>query len=103
MPKHLLIIGSGPIGLELGQAFLRLGSKVEILDIAAPLGRSEPAHAKILIDALKEEGAVFHTPVNTQKIRKTKTGIAIDLEGGATLRGSHLLVAAGRRPVTGRT
>ena len=100
LPKHLLIIGSGPIGLELGQAFARLGSKVEIVDIAEPLGRSEPEHAKVLIDSLKSEGVIFHTPVNTTKIRKTKTGVAIDLEGGKTLTGSHLLVAAGRRPVT---
>lgn len=99
LPKHLLIIGSGPIGLELGQAFRRLGSKVEIIDIAEPLNRSEPEHAKVLIDALKEEGVKFHAPVNTKLIRKTKTGVAVDLENGTTLTGSHLLVAAGRRPV----
>lgn len=99
LPKHLLIIGSGPIGLELGQAFNRLGSKVEIIDIAHPLDRSEPEHAKVLIDALKEEGVIFHAPVNTKLIRKTKTGIAVDLEDGRTITGSHLLVAAGRRPV----
>lgn len=98
-PKHLLIIGAGPIGLELGQAFARLGSKVEIVDIAAPLGRSEPEHAQMLVEALEAEGVVFHAPVKTKKIRKTKTGVAIDLEDGETLTGSHLLVAAGRRPV----
>ncbi len=105
LPKHLLIIGSGPIGLELGQAFNRLGSKVEIIDIAEPLDRSEPEHAEVLIDALKDEGIIFHVPVNTQLIRKTsakppsrKTGVAIDLENGSTLEGSHLLIAAGRRP-----
>jgi len=99
LPDHLLIIGAGPIGIELGQAFARLGSKVEIVDIAPPLGRSEPEHAQVLIDALKDEGVVFHAPVNTKKIRKTKTGVAIDLEDGTELTGSHLLVAAGRRPM----
>ncbi len=99
-PEHLLIIGSGPIGLELGQAFVRLGSKVDIIDIAPPLPRNDPAHVKSLLDALRAEGVVFHAPVNTKKIRKTKTGVAIDLEGGKVLRGSHILVAAGRRPVT---
>lgn len=97
-PKHLLIIGAGPIGLELGQAFVRLGSKVEIIDIAAPLGRSEPEHADVLVKALEAEGVVFHTPASTKLIRKTKTGVAIDLEDGRTLTGSHLLVAAGRAP-----
>ena len=99
LPKHLLIIGAGPIGLELGQAFARLGSKVDIVDIAPPLGRSEPEHVKILVDALTAEGVNFHAPVNTKLIRKTKTGVAIDLEDGSTLTGSHLLVAAGRRAV----
>ena len=97
-PKKLLIIGAGPIGLELGQAFKRLGSDVEIIDIAAPLGRSEPEHAEILVNALKAEGIVFHTPAKTKLIRKTKTGVAIDLEDGTTISGSHLLVAAGRAP-----
>ncbi|WP_026942415.1 dihydrolipoyl dehydrogenase family protein [Hellea balneolensis] len=97
-PKKLLVIGAGPIGLELGQAFKRLGSEVEIVDVAAPLGRSEPEHAKVLVKALEEEGVVFHTPARTKLIRKTKTGVAIDFEDGTTLTGSHLLVAAGRAP-----
>lgn len=97
-PKHLLIIGAGPIGIELGQAFSRMGTKVEIVDIAAPLGRNEPEHAKVLVDAIEKEGVKFHAPVKTKLIRKTKTGVAIDLEDGTVLTGSHLLVAAGRAP-----
>ncbi len=100
-PKHLLVIGAGPIGIELGQAFARLGTKVEIVDIAPPLGRSEPEHAKVLVEALEAEGITFHAPVKTKKIRKTKTGVAIDLEDGTILTGSHLLVAAGRAPSIG--
>lgn len=98
LPKHLLVIGAGPIGIELGQAFARLGSKVDIIDIAPPLGRSEPEHAKILVAALQAEGVTFHTPVNTKEIRKTKTGIAVELEDGTVLTGSHVLIAAGRSP-----
>lgn len=101
LPEHLLVIGAGPIGLELGQSFQRLGSKVEIIDIAPPLGRSEPEHAKILVEALESEGVTFHAPVKTKVIRKTETGVAVDLEDGRTLTGSHLLVAAGRKPVVG--
>ena len=99
LPSHLLVIGAGPIGLELGQSFNRLGSKVEIIDIAPPLTRSEPEHAKILTQALEDEGVVFHAPVKTQEIRKSKTGVEVKLEGGQVLKGSHLLIAAGRRPV----
>ena len=101
-PKHLLVIGAGPIGIELGQAFSRMGTKVEIVDIAAPLGRSEPEHAKVLVSALEKEGVNFHAPVKTKLIRKTKTGVAIDLEDGSVLTGSHLLVAAGRSPNIGK-
>lgn len=99
-PKHLLIIGAGPIGIELGQAFNRLGTTVEILDVGAPLGRSEPEHAEILVKALTAEGVIFHAPVKTKHIRKTANGVAVELEDGRVLNGSHLLVAAGRRPVT---
>lgn len=97
-PKHLLIIGAGPIGLELGQAFTRLGSKVEIIDIASPLPRNEPEHAQVLVDALKSEGVVFHAPVKTKRIRKSKSGVEVELKDGTILKGSHLLVAAGRSP-----
>ena len=98
LPRHLLIIGAGPIGLELGQAFARLGSQVEIVDIAPPLASSAPEHAQILIESLKAEGVKFHAPVNTRKIAKTTRGVAITLENGTVLKGSHLLVAAGRKP-----
>jgi pyruvate/2-oxoglutarate dehydrogenase complex dihydrolipoamide dehydrogenase (E3) component len=102
LPQHLLVIGAGPIGLELGQSFRRLGSDVTIIDIAAPLGRSEPEHAKILVSALEEEGIVFRTPVKTKDIRQVKKGslmgVEIELEDGEVITGSHLLVAAGRKP-----
>lgn len=100
LPKKLLIIGAGPIGLELGQSFKRLGSDVEIFDMFAPLGRSEPEHAEMLVKALEAEGVVFHAPSKTKGVRKVKSGVAIDLEDGTTITGSHLLVAAGRSPVT---
>lgn len=98
LPKHLLIIGSGPIGLEMGQSFRRLGSKVTIIDIAEPLGRSDPDHAKVLIDALKAEGVDFRAPVKTKLISKTARTIKIEFEDGKAITGSHLLVAAGRAP-----
>ena len=97
-PEHLLVIGAGPIGLELGQSFRRLGSQVTIVDIAAPLGRSEPEHAKALVHALESEGVVFRAPVKTEKISGKAGDITIHLEGGEKLKGTHLLVAAGRAP-----
>ncbi len=99
LPKHLLVIGSGPIGLELGQAFRRFGSDVTIFDMATPLGRSEPEHAEILVKSLESEGVTFRAPSSIKEIKSTKTSVTIVLEGGEEVKGSHLLVAAGRRPV----
>lgn len=99
LPERLLVIGAGPIGLELGQSFKRLGSEVDIIDIAPPLGRSEPDHAKVLIDALIDEGVNFYAPAVTKEIRQKGETIEIELEDGTVLSGSHLLVAAGRKPV----
>ena len=98
-PSHLLVIGAGPIGLEMGQTFKRLGADVTIIDIAAPLGRNEPDHANVLVEALKSEGVTFHAPAVTKEVRKSKSGVEIELEDGTIIKGSHLLVAAGRAPV----
>jgi len=51
-PEHLIVIGAGPIGLEMGQTFHRLGAKVTIIDIATPLSQNEPEHAKALVEAV---------------------------------------------------
>lgn len=99
LPEHLIIIGSGPIGLEMGQSFRRLGSEVTIIDIAEPLGRNDTEHANVLLDQLKSEGVNFLAPVKTKKISQTKAGkIKIEFEEGKPVTGSHLLVAAGRAP-----
>lgn len=99
-PKTLMIIGAGPIGLELGQAMQRMGTQVHIIDIAAPLGRNEPEHADVLVKALESEGVVFHTPARTKKISQKASKITIEFEDRDSLVGDALLVAAGRRPVT---
>ena len=98
-PSHLLVIGAGVIGLEMGQTFRRLGAEVTIVDVAAPLGRSEPEHAQVLVKALEDEGVTFHAPAKPKEVRQTKSGVEIELEDGTVIKGSHLLVAAGRAPV----
>jgi len=97
-PSHLVVIGAGPIGLEMGQTFRRLGAEVTIVDIAAPLGRNEPEHSQVLVQAMTEEGVTFYTPANTKEIRQNKAGVEVELEDGTLIKGSHLLVAAGRSP-----
>lgn len=102
LPEHLVIIGAGPIGFELGQTFRRLGSEVTIVDVSAPLGRNEPEHVKVLVEALESEGVKFHAPAKPKQIKtkkyKTKPGVSVELDDGSEIDGSHLLVAAGRTP-----
>ncbi|WP_298914551.1 FAD-dependent oxidoreductase [uncultured Algimonas sp.] len=99
LPDHLMIVGSGPIGLELGQSFRRLGSEVTIIDIAEPLARNDPDHAKGLIERLKAEGVAFRAPARTERISQASGGtITVEFENGDPITGSHLLMAAGRAP-----
>ncbi|MGB6231468.1 MAG: FAD-dependent oxidoreductase [Litorimonas sp.] len=99
LPEHLLIVGSGPIGLEMGQSFRRLGSDVTIIDIAEPLGRNDPEHAAMLLDQLKREGVRFRAPAKTTAVSQDADGtITVEFEDGDAIKGSHLLLAAGRAP-----
>jgi pyruvate/2-oxoglutarate dehydrogenase complex dihydrolipoamide dehydrogenase (E3) component len=101
-PRHLLVIGAGPIGLELAQAFRRLGSEVSVVDVVdSLLPREDPDIARIAGDLLADEGV---------RIRLGVTVEAAEFEGGThrlrlrreaeqlILEGDALLVATGRRP-----
>lgn len=104
LPKELIVIGAGPIGLELAQAFRRLGSEVIVLEAAQPLAKDDPECAQIVLDQLEREGVVMRAGVRIASVAKLRSRIVVTLEGGdeaqaETIEGSHLLVAAGRRPV----
>src|SRR5262249_12054107 len=100
-PEHLIIIGAGSVGLEMAQAFRRLGSSVTVLEAAQPLANDDPECVAILLDGLKREGVVIRTGVNVIGVVRTGNVVTATIEAdGAeqTITGSHLLVAAGRRP-----
>ena len=97
-PKHLIIIGGGPIGMEMAQAHVRLGSKVTVLEAFQPLAKDDPEFTAIIIESLKSEGVDIRAQVSIAEIRKSKTGIDVFLKDGEVITGSHLLVAAGRVP-----
>ncbi|MGA7488561.1 MAG: FAD-dependent oxidoreductase [Xanthobacteraceae bacterium] len=100
-PKHLVVIGAGPIGLELAQAFRRLGSAVTVLEAARPLAREDGECADIVLDALAREGVAVRSPVTVVRVDAVDSQIRLALRAGngeETLEASHLLVAAGRRP-----
>jgi pyruvate/2-oxoglutarate dehydrogenase complex dihydrolipoamide dehydrogenase (E3) component len=99
-PSHLVVIGAGPIGLELAQAFRRLGSAVTVLEAAQPLAREDPECAAILLDALAREGVELRSNATVVRVAAADAMIEVvvrDGNGEQTLKASHLLVATGRR------
>src|SRR5271168_1845573 len=100
-PRHLIVIGAGSVGLELAQAFRRLGADVTVLEAAAALADDDAECAAIVLDALAREGVKLRTGVTITRVRRVLARVQVDIEtatGAETIEGSHLLVAAGRRP-----
>lgn len=95
-PGHLLVLGGGPIGMEMAQAHRRLGSKVTVIEGFKALGRDDPETAAIVLDSLRAEGVDIREGQGVVRIRNTEPGVEVVLADGAQITGSHLLVAAGR-------
>ena len=95
-PAHLLVLGGGAIGVELAQAFAQLGSQVTLLE-AAPrlLVKEEPEVSSIIAAVLERDGVEVRTGAAVEQV---SAGPALQLAGGGTVSGSHLLVAVGRSP-----
>lgn len=98
LPDHLLVIGGGPIGLEMAQAFRRLGAKVTVLEMAEFLAKDDPELSAIVVARLRQEGVDLRSRVKIAKGERTASGVAVILDDGGRLEGSHLLVATGRKP-----
>lgn len=97
-PEHLLVLGGGPIGVELAQAFRRLGSAVTVVEsMPTLLSREEPAAAVALTAVLEREGVTVTTG---RQVVRVSPGPTLHLEDGSAVSGSHLLVAVGRTPAT---
>jgi len=99
-PRRLAVIGAGPIGLELAQAFGRLGAEVIVIEAASPLAKDDPECAAVVLDALARDRVEIRAHTKVLGV-EAGSGIKLALEGpgGAdAIEASHLLVAAGRRP-----
>lgn len=99
-PRHLLVIGGGPIGMEMAQAHRRLGSEVTVIEGAKALGKDDPEMAAIVLDNLRAEGIHIAEHALAKQVRSTDDGIEVEVEDGAVFRGSHVLVAVGRKANT---
>ncbi len=104
-PAHLIVIGGGPIGAELAQAYRRLGAEVTLLEMYTVLGKDDPDVTAVVRRRLAEEGIKIREGIAVTAVERQGNGVAVTLEHSGhseRLAGSHLLVAAGRRPnVTG--
>lgn len=101
-PEHLIILGAGPIGMELGQAHRRLGARVTLLEPLSALNREDPELAAVAIAALRREGVEILEGIEiiSAAAESDKTiSLMIKIQGrDQRISGSHLLIAAGRTP-----
>ena len=101
-PDHLLIVGGGPIGMEMAQAHIRLGCKVTVIEGAKALGRDDPEMAAFVLDTLRNEGVEIAENALAAQISEQGGQITIDTQDGRSFSGSHLLMAVGRKANTDR-
>jgi pyruvate/2-oxoglutarate dehydrogenase complex dihydrolipoamide dehydrogenase (E3) component len=103
LPARLVVLGGGPIGLELAQAFARLGSEVSIVErLPHLLPQEDPELADALRDMLIAEGIRVHTETSAERVRLAGQTRVVDCSGGLSLEADQLLVAVGRRPALER-
>jgi dihydrolipoamide dehydrogenase len=99
VPRRLLVLGGGAVGVEMAQVVMRLGGEVALVDGAEQLLGREPAPlGRALGEALADEGLELHLGVHAEQVRRDGDDVVLDLDDGRQLRGDRLLVATGRRP-----
>lgn len=105
LPSHLIVVGGAYVGLEFAQVFRRLGSEVTIVQHGTHLlPKEDPDIAEAMREILVEDGITIHLEAGTERVAPTSDGgveVALSTpDGSQTIRGSHLLAAAGRIPNT---
>ena len=123
LPDHLIVIGGGPIGIEMAQAHRHLGARVTVLEMFTVMPKDDPELVGVVRRQLARDGIDIREGVNIKSVEKTPEGVAVHLESGRetsgesggeaggevggkddgkagekkTIEGTHVLVAAGRR------
>ena len=101
LPEHLIVVGGGPIGMEMAQAHRRLGSRVTVLEGGRALGKDDPELTAIVLDKVREDGVDIRENTKVVSVAPGEGGsVAVAVEtptGAETVRGTHLLIAAGRK------
>ncbi|MCL1629544.1 FAD-dependent oxidoreductase [Roseibaca sp. V10] len=97
-PGHLLVIGGGPIGLEMALAHRRLGAEVTVIEGAKAMGRDDPDAAAVVLASLRAEGIDIVEGAQVETLSGRAGAIEVQVKGGTIFTGTHLLVAVGRKP-----
>jgi dihydrolipoamide dehydrogenase len=101
VPRSLVVLGGGVVGVEMAQAYRRLGSSVVLLSRGRLLGHAEPQAAELVTTALTEDGVDVREGAEVARVSRDASGeVVVELEDGTSVRGERLLVATGRRPAT---
>jgi pyruvate/2-oxoglutarate dehydrogenase complex dihydrolipoamide dehydrogenase (E3) component len=96
VPPRLIVIGAGPVGCELAQAFGRMGSQVTVVDVAERLlPRDHPDAGRLIAEALESEGIVLRLGASVERV---EPGVRMHLGDGTRIDADRVLVATGRRP-----
>ena len=99
VPARLIVLGGGVVGVELGQAWSMLGSRVTIVESAPRLlAREEPFASELVLDGLVERGVDVRLDAAAAAVERNGGGVVLRLESGDEIAGDELLVAVGRRP-----
>lgn len=100
-PEKMVILGGGPIGIEMAQAFQRLGSQVTVVEMGRILARADKDHAKLAVQRLEDEGITMMEGHKAVEVSGAAGNITVTTETADgekhTVTGTHLLVAVGRR------
>jgi len=103
VPGHLVVIGGGYIGLELGSVWMRLGAKVTVVEMLEQmLPNTDKEVTATLLKSLQKQGMTIHTGTKVAALEQTDEGVTLRLEGQVEqqLSCDKVLVAAGRKPCT---
>jgi pyruvate/2-oxoglutarate dehydrogenase complex dihydrolipoamide dehydrogenase (E3) component len=96
-PDHLIVIGGGPIGMEMAQAHRRLGCAVTVIESAKVLGREDPEMAALVLQTIEAEGITLLEGQPVTRVSGEAGNVEVELGNGSKVKGSHLLVAVGRK------
>jgi pyruvate/2-oxoglutarate dehydrogenase complex dihydrolipoamide dehydrogenase (E3) component len=99
IPESLVVLGGGPVGVELAQFFRRMGARVTVVEVNDRiLARLDPDAGALLRQRLEAEGIVVQVAVQAQRVEVAGAGVRLYLSAGEPIETERLLVATGRRP-----